>query len=72
MKNQINHEEWANYLIGVLKGLDDRADTLPDELPADARSLPPLIDDVRDSVGILLGYFISPQHKVQTGTKGQD
>jgi hypothetical protein len=28
-------------------------------------------DDVRDSVDILLGYFISPQHKVQTGTKGQ-
>jgi hypothetical protein len=45
-------------LTGVLEGLDDRAKSLPDELPDDARSLRPLIDDARESLGILLGYFI--------------
>jgi hypothetical protein len=62
MKNQINDQEWADYLTGVLKGLDARAESLPGELPDNARSLPPLIDDARESLGILLGYFIGPQH----------
>ena len=58
MKNQINETEWADYLTGVLKGLDDRAESLPDELPENARSLRPLIDDdARESLGVLLGYF---------------
>ena len=57
MKNQINEKEWADYLTGVLKGLDDRAESLPDELPENARSLRPLIADARESLGVLLGYF---------------
>ena len=58
MKNQINEKEWADYLTGVLKGLDDRAESLPDELHENARSLRPLIDDdARESLGVLLGYF---------------
>jgi hypothetical protein len=51
--DQIDNEEWVNYLTDVLK----RLDTLATPLPKDS-ALRQFVDDASETLGILLGYFV--------------